>query len=53
MTQRHDTKYTVGPMAAVATVPGEFVSGAIYGAVEGACRAFGAVGRVVRSLQRR
>lgn len=53
MTQRHDNKFTVGPMAAVATVPGEFISGAIFGAVEGACRAVGLIGRAVRGLNRR
>lgn len=53
MTQRHDKQFTVGPMAAVATVPGEFIAGAILGAVEGACRAVGFVGRAVRGLNRR
>lgn len=53
MTQRHDNRFTVGPLAAIATVPGEFISGAIFGAVEGACRAVGAVGRMVRVLTRR
>jgi len=53
MTQRHDNRFTVGPLAAVATVPGEFISGAIFGTVEGACRAVSTVGRMVRGLIRR
>lgn len=31
-------KCVVGPVGAVATVPGEFISSAIFEAVQGACR---------------
>ena len=41
--------YAVGPIGAVATVPGEFISGAIIEAVQGACRLGG---KVARSLRR-
>lgn len=33
-----DSKNIVGPVGAVATVPGEFISSAIFEAVQGACR---------------
>lgn len=39
----------VGLVGAVATVPGEFISSAIFEAVQGACRISG---KVVRSLRR-
>lgn len=53
MTRRHDDRQTIGPMAAIATVPGEFLSGAIFETVQGACRAAGAIGRIVAGLRRR
>lgn len=33
-----DSKNIVGPVGAVATVPGEFISSAIFEAVQGVCR---------------
>jgi len=39
----------VGPVGAVATVPSEFISAAIFEAVQGACRVGG---KVARSLRR-
>lgn len=51
MNDKHTQKnqYAVGPVGAVATVPGEFISSAIYEAVQGACRLGG---KVARSLGR-
>lgn len=42
-------QFAVGPVGAVATVPGEFISSAIFEAVQGACRLGG---KVARSLRR-
>ncbi len=42
----------VAPFAAVATVPGEFVSSAIFEAVQGICRAGGRIGAAARRLRR-
>ena len=39
----------VGPVGAIATVPGEFISVAIFEAVQGACRLGG---KLARSLRR-
>lgn len=38
----------IGPVGAVATVPGEFISSAIFEAVQGACRLGGMVARSLR-----
>lgn len=48
MPQSHEKSYTVGPLGAVATVPAEFLSSAIFGLVEGLCRAAGGLGRLLR-----
>jgi hypothetical protein len=42
-------QFAVGPVGAVATVPGEFISSAIFEVVQGACRLGG---KVARSLRR-
>ncbi len=41
-------KTEVAPFAAVATVPGEFVSSAIFEVVQGICRAGGRIGAAAR-----
>jgi hypothetical protein len=43
-----DSKNIVGPVGAVATVPGEFISTAIFEAVQGACRLGGRIARGFR-----
>lgn len=48
---RNDTG--VGPMGAVATVPGDFISSAIFEVVNSACRVGGAIGRAAGRLNRR
>ncbi len=53
MTRKHDDRQTIGPLAAIATVPGDFLSGAIAETVIGACRAVGAFGRAIAGLRRR
>lgn len=40
--------YAVGPIGAVATVPGDFISGAIFEIVQGALRLGGKVARSMR-----
>jgi hypothetical protein len=42
----------VAPFAAVVTVPGDFVSAAIFEAVQGICRAGGRIGGAARRLRR-
>ena len=51
MNDKHtqNNQSSIGPVGAVATVPGEFISSAIYEAVQGACRLGG---KVARSLRR-
>jgi hypothetical protein len=52
MTDRHNQNRQnfVGPVGAVATVPGEFISVAIFEAVQGACRIGGKIaGRMRRA----
>jgi hypothetical protein len=41
-------QYAIGPVGAVATVPGEFISSAIFEAVQGVCRLSGKVARGLR-----
>lgn len=41
-------QYAIGPVGAVATVPGEFISTAIFEAVQGVCRLSGKVARGLR-----
>lgn len=45
--------YTVGPVAAVATVPAEFLCSAIFEVVQGAYHLGAAVGRAAEKLRRR
>lgn len=55
MTDRKDYRNDtgVGPMGAIATVPGEFISSAIFEVVQGAYRAGGAIGRAFGRFSRR
>lgn len=48
-TANRDRKNIVGPVGAVATVPGDFISSAIFEAVQGACRLGD---RIARSFSR-
>ncbi len=48
-----EDRTAIGPMGAVATVPGEFISSAIFEAVQGACRMGEAMGRAARRLRTR
>ena len=41
-------QHAIGPVGAVATVPGEFISSAIFEAVQGVCRFSGKVARGLR-----
>lgn len=45
--------YSVGPMGAVATVPAEFLSSAIFEVVQGAYHLGAAVGRAANKLRHR
>lgn len=51
MNDKHtqNRQYAVGPVGAIATVPSEFISSAIFEAVQGACRLGG---KVAHSLRR-
>lgn len=46
-------EYAVGPIGAVATVPGEFLSSAIFEAVQGAWKLGAAVSRAAGKLRHR
>lgn len=48
---RHN-EYAVGPIGAVATVPGEFLSSAIFEVVQGAYKLGAAMGRAAGKLRR-
>lgn len=41
-------QHAVGPVGAIATVPGEFIAAAIFEVVQGACRLGGKVARGLR-----
>ena len=47
----YKNKFEVAPFASVATVPGEFVSSAIFEAVQGACRLGVRIGEAARRLR--
>jgi len=55
MTDRPNRRdpYTIGPMGAVATVPAEFLSSAIFEVVQGAYRLGEAIGRTAGKLRHR
>jgi hypothetical protein len=51
MNDKHtqNNQSAIGPVGAIATVPGEFISSAIFEAVQGACRLSSKVARSLRS----
>lgn len=51
--KRQHAQYTVGPICAVATVPAEFLSSAIFEVVQGAYHLGERLGRVAGRLRRR
>lgn len=51
--KRQHARYTVGPICAVATVPAEFLSAAIFEVVQGAYQLGESLGRAARRLRRR
>jgi len=48
-----NAQYTIGPIGAVATVPAEFLSSAIFEVVQGAYHLGESLGRVAGRLRRR
>ncbi|MDH3229906.1 MAG: hypothetical protein OEN55_08955 [Alphaproteobacteria bacterium] len=51
--KRQHVDYTVGPIGAVATVPAEFLSSAIFEVVQGAYHLGESLGRMAGKLRRR
>lgn len=51
--KRRNTEYEIGPIGAVATVPAEFLSSAIFELVHGAYHLSERIGRAAGKLRRR
>ena len=51
--KRQNAQYTVGPIGAVATVPAEFLSSAIFEVIQGVYHLGERLGRVAGKLRRR
>ena len=51
--KHRNVQYTIGPIGAVATVPAEFLSSAIFELVQGAYHLGESLGRAVGKLRRR
>lgn len=51
--EHRQTQYQVGPIGAVATVPAEFLSSAIFELVQGAYHLGESLGRIARRLRHR